>query len=382
MIKNNFIKMLFFAIAILFFGCVKEPNNPNGNENNDGYNCCFILNEGLRGTDNASITKYNLDNNNYTNYYFKKSNINLKIGDNANDIVLFDSLAFVSVSGAGTIEVFNIYDGKSQGRITFPLRTMPRKMIIINDTLAFVTAYIELSNSDYYVYYFNPSNLTTQQNIENNKIQVGSHPEGICYDSVNQRLYVVNSGYGDLDYDNSVASTISIIDIKTKTEISKINTHPNPMRIYFKNNKIYVICWGLPSDTNEIKGSLIEYEPNDMQIVRQWNTNIYDLCFNETSDTLYFINSTWGIINTDASIPGIYYINLYDSNSVPQLMITNSQKYDIWTSLAINFVDKSIWIANSFNFNTDGEIIIYDNMQFRTKFNVGTIPNVIRFNTQ
>ncbi len=383
MIKNDLIKILCLFIVILIYGCVKEPNNPNENENNDGYNCCFILNEGLRGTDNASITKYNFDNDAYTNYYFKKSNINLKIGDNANDIVLLDSLVFVSVSGAGTIEVFNIYDGKSKGRITFPTRTMPRKIAIISDTLAFVSTYIELSNSDYYVYYFNPSDLNySQQNIGNSKIKVGSHPEGICYDSINQRLYVVNSGYGDLDYDNPTASTISIIDINTKNEIDKIKTALNPMKIYFNNNKIYVICWGLPSDTNEIKGSLIEYEPTTMNITRQWNTNIYDLCFNQTADSLYFINSTWGITNIEHLTPGIYSICLLDTNSSPQAIISNPNKYDIWTAIAINFFDNSMWIANSFNFNTDGEIIIYDGMNIRTKFAVGTIPNTIRFNVK
>ena len=378
--KENRLIMVTFFFAILFCicSCVNDPTPPETSATNDGYNCCFILNEGLRDTDNASITKYNFDNHSYTNYYFRKSNSNLKLGDNANDIVLWDSLAFVSVSGTGTIEVFSVYDGKSKGRITLPQWTMPRSILIVNDTLAFVSAYIEYS--DYYVYYFNPSDLTTsQENILDNKIVVGSHPEGICYDSLNQKLYVVNSGYGDFDCENPTASTISIIDINAKTEITKIKTDPNPNRIYFNNNKIYVVSWGLPSNINENKGSIIEYDPNNMEIIRKWKANIYDLCFNKTQDTLYFINSNWNSTNMEQSSPGIYLVNLNEVNPIPELIISNQNKYDIWTAIQVNFTDNSIWIANSFKFNTDGEIMIYDRSNLRTKFPIGNIPNNIIF---
>ena len=378
---NNPIKIILQLIILFcFFSCVKEPDTNEPHIINNGYNCCFILNEGRWGTDNASITKYNLDGHIITNYYFRNSNKNLILGDNANDIMLWDSLVFVSVSGTATIEVFNIYDGKSKGRIFFPNYTMPRKFAFINDTMVFVSAYVERSGTDYYVYYFNPSNLiASQDNIQNNKIKVGSHPEGICYDSVNKKLYVVNSGYGDFDCDNPIAATISVIDINTKTEIATIKTDNNPNRIYFNNNKIYVVCWGLPSDTNEIKGAIIEYEPNTMEINRKWNTNVYDLCFNKTGDILYFINSTWNSVNPKKSAAGLYSINLNELNSEPKIIISNPNEFEMWSALQINYTDNSIWIANSFKYNSDGEIMIYDGLNLRTKFAVGNIPNSIKF---
>jgi len=143
---------------------------------------------------------------------------------------------------------------------------MPRKMCFINDTLAFVTAYRELGDENY-VYYFNPSDLhNSQQNIEVNKISVGSHPEGICYDPIHQLLYVTNSGYGDLDSHHPKASTISVIDINSKTEINYfyIEASPklyhNPNRIYYLDGNLYVVCWGLPTDNADVKGAIMEYD--------------------------------------------------------------------------------------------------------------------------
>jgi hypothetical protein len=238
---------------------------------NNIKNGAIILNEGLRGTDNASITKYDLISNACDNFYFRKANPNLKLGDNANDIIIYDTMCYVSVSGASTIEVFALNNGKSKGRIIFPNFVMPRKLCFVNDTLAFVTAYKELRDENY-VYYFNPSDLViSQQNINDNKIIVGSHPEGICYDSLNKLLYVVNSGYGDLDCEHPKASTISVIDITTKTEINNFKLqdssnkiYHNPCRIYYNNGKIYVVAWGLPSDTSAIKGAVLEYNQNTL----------------------------------------------------------------------------------------------------------------------
>jgi sugar lactone lactonase YvrE len=67
-------------------------------------------------------------------------------------------LCYVAVSGASAIEVFSLDNGKSKGRIIFPDKTLPRKICFVNDTLAFVTAYIENANENY-VYYFNPKDL-------------------------------------------------------------------------------------------------------------------------------------------------------------------------------------------------------------------------------
>jgi len=375
LIHNYQHKIGLIIIIFCIYGCVNSPPSDDLLERNDGNNCCFILNEGIRSADNASISKYNFDNNSYTNYYFRKSNNNLKLGDNANDIMLYDSLVFVSVSGTGVIEVFNIFDGKFRGRITFPKWTMPRRMVLVNDTLCFVSSYVEYS--DYYLYYFNPSDLlSSQQAINDNKILVGSHPEGLCYDSLHRRLYVVNSGYGNIDYDNPTASTISIIDIDSKTEITKIKTDVNPNRIYLANGKLYVICWGLYSEGD--KGSIIEYEINTMTITRLWFANAYDICFNKTQDSLYFINSTWDFVGSS----GIYLIDLNEIDPVPQLIIPNPNKYDMWTAIQINFADNSLWVANSFRFNSDGEIMIYDRYNgliLRRKFFVGNIPNNIRF---
>ena len=378
------ISITIFTIVItvaVFSACVKDPITPKPPDFIDGNSGAIILCEGRMGLDNATLTRIDFETGSYSNNYFSESNNGQKLGDVANDLIIRYSIGFIAVAGTGTVEVFSMKNGKSLGRIKFPNFVMPRKMCFINDTVAFITAYIQFSEMDFFVYKFNPQNLVaSQENLEQNKILVGSHPEGIT--TANGKLFVVNSGYGDYNLDAPNASTISVIDIATFTVIDEIKTGTNPTKIYSKNNKIYVVCWGSYDQKDKYPSEIIEYDANNLQILRRWKTDVYDICFDANGDNLYYLNSTLGVNNSENSSAGISVIALNDANAQPKLIIENPNNRDIWTCLAINKHKNELWVGNSFMFNIDGEIMIFDLPNPTSsikKFKTGMIPNIIRF---
>ena len=79
----------FYIIVFFLNACVSspEPSDTSVKTNNITHGV-IILNEATRGSDNSSITKYDLKTFRYDNYYFRNNNVNLKIGDNANDVFI------------------------------------------------------------------------------------------------------------------------------------------------------------------------------------------------------------------------------------------------------------------------------------------------------
>ena len=373
--------LLTILIITTFLSCVRDPIPPEPPIFIPGKNGVIILCEGKMGSDNASITRIDFETESFSKNYFSESNNGQKLGSIANDLFILDSVAFVAVAGSGTIEKFSMKDGKSLGRIIFPNFVMPRKMCFVSDTVAFVTAYIQCSVPDFFVYKFNPQNLTvSQENLEQNKILVGSHPEGITV--ANGKLFVVNSGYGDYCPDNTSPSTITVIDIATFTVINTVKTGKNPNRVYSKNNKIYVVCWGSYDNPAEYPSEIIEYDANNLQELRRWKTSAYDICFDASGNNLYYLNSTFGMFNTENNSAGINVIALNDANAQPKQFIKNPNSSNIWTCLAINEHSNELWVGNAFQYNVDGEILIFDlnNPTVSIKnYRTGLIPNIIRF---
>jgi hypothetical protein len=380
---NRIIATVIITVTVVIFSsCVKDPTVPEIIEFIAGKNGAMIVCEGLWNTDNATITRIDFETGSYSYNYFSESNNGQKLGDLGNDLIILDTVGFVAVSGTGTIEAFSMKNGKSLGRIKFPNYVQPRKMCVVNDTVAFVTAYIAYSTVDFFVYKFNPQNLAkSQENLEQNKILVGSHPEGIAY--ANGKLFTVNCGYGDICADQPTASTISVIDINLMQATNCIKTGYNPNKIYYKNDKIYVVCWGTyENNKDENPNCLIEYNANSMQELRRWTTTVYDICIDASGENLYYLNSSLGSSSDNNNSMGVNVIALNEADAQPKQIIANNSNSNIWTCLAINEHRNELWIGNAFKFGTDGEVMAFDlknpTVSIQT-IDTGPIPNTIKF---
>ncbi|MDR0926670.1 MAG: hypothetical protein LBO69_02755 [Ignavibacteria bacterium] len=370
-------KYICIFAFLLLSGCVDDPSTPPLDTFVVGTDGVMVLCEGVRNTDKGSITRIDFSTGSFSNNYFSACNPDLKLGDVAEDMVICDTICIISVSGAGCINIISMNSGKLLDRLVFPSFVMPRKLCVINDTLAFVTAYIEMSGDDFYVYYFNPQDMVNSQLLLNEHcIRVGSHPEGIAF--YRDLLFITNSGYGDFQYTNPTAATISVIDINAKQVVNTLKTGDNPNRIYEHNGNLYVACWGLPSDTTGKSARIIEYDGTTLSEKRSWNIGCYDMCF--LGDTLFFLNNT--MRNTIVGTGGVYYIPLRDEDAVPHPFIVNTQQYEIWTALAIDTATMQLWIGNSFRYTTAAELNVYDlhsPNSISQHYTTGIIPNTIKF---
>lgn len=366
------IAALLFVFLILISGCVDAPFDDDALGVDTSAPLVFIVNEGLLGSNKAEITK--ITANGITNNFISKANSKFKLGDIATDIVIKDSVMFIVVSGSGYILACNMYSGAVLGKYFFPKDYMPRYIAVINDSIACVTAYVELSLSEHNVFSFNMRNYTANDTLTP-ACYVGSHPEGVCY--VDGYLYVVNSGYGDLDRYGAGASTISIIDAQNMNIVANIKTGSNPNKIITDGNAIYVACWGYPSENDTSQAEIIAYSlyPNITSTAR-WNT----LAFNMTlhNDTLFYINGGMGAEALQNS-GGVNFISLNSANSKAIRYITNPSPKNVWTNLAID-ADGEVWVSNAFDYQRAGEVIVYDAARnIKKQYSVGNIPNKILF---
>lgn len=353
------IHLIFILLSLI--SCIREPTAPEQKLLPSKSSSAVILCEGLWGYNNSTIDKYILDDGIVYNNFFSLSNPGLVLGDIANSITLKGDTAYVAVTGSNSIEILNINNGKSYGRIKLDGNLGPRNLFILNDTLAFFTCIFENS-----IRVFNPSSFK----LTEKKMIVGPAPEGLAgYEAY---LFVANSGYGDYFSDHPRSSTISVIDAFSFEEKLTLKTGSNPIKIICnpRTKKFYVSFKHLPSKKDSI-GGLIEYDINSMKEVRNWRFKINDFCLDINENICYAIDSD-----------GILKIDLNSLQAQPGRFITNPKISDIWYSIAYYEFDKTLWIGNAKNYQINGEILIYDFLspdKPQKKFSCGLNPNTIIF---
>ena len=360
MLKNSFYLVIFIVLLTLL-SCVRQPDAPQVEHYSFGENGAYILCEGLMGQDNSSLSRFDLTSNTIVNNYYSKANIGLYLGDTANDIVIKGDTAFVVVSTNQKIVVFRVSTGKLLHTIRFKGNRFPRKMCIVNDSIAFVTDLYDHSISK-----FNPTTFK----IIKEHIPVGPAPEGIAF--YNNYLFVANSGYGDYLADKPKAGTISVIDINSLNEIKLLTDLPNIIEIKIDSNhsELFARYNNLPK-YKDSTGGIVEYDLNNLTEKRRWHLLANSMQFSENHDTLFFLSSA-----------GVEYINLNSDTTEPRLLIKNIDKSEIWYSLAINPDDNSFWIGNAMDYQSQGKILIYEQNKFDKPisiFNCGVNPNTIVF---
>ena len=364
--KSKF--LFYFVIILVIVGCVETPINNIDNNSNNSIKAAYVLCEGLMGYNNSSITKIDLINGSIDNNYYENLNNGLKLGDTANDIVLKGDTAYITVLGSQSIEILNLKTGNFINRIILNGVRAPRKIAIVNDSLALVSDLYDNS-----VTAFNP---TTFKIIKDN-IKVGPQPEGM--EIVGNYLIVCNSAYGDFNAKHPDAETVSIVDIQNFNEKKKIKTGANTIEARYnpKNNKIYIAYYNLPSRVDSV-GGILQFSATDFSLEKSWITNVRAMNFSQTMDTLYFINQTRAGIESKGW-KGISFIDLKNNQKI-QNHFENTNKTDIWYGLTIRD-NGEFWIANAKNHHTNGEILVFDSKtsSIIKTYKTGLNPNKIIF---
>jgi len=199
----------------------------------------FILNEGSYQGNNASLNYFDLSTQFVTADVFNAKN-NRGLGDTGQDILKYGGKIYISVYNSSLIEVID-------AKTAVSLKTIPM-LDIVSGSKSY-PRYLAVANGKVYVTLYdktygnvgkgNVAMLDTTTLTIIKTLPVGSYPDGCAI--ANDKLYVANSGGLATVKD----STVSVIDLKTFTEIKKIKVGLNPGSVKVDDyGDVYVIARG------------------------------------------------------------------------------------------------------------------------------------------
>ncbi|RMD92944.1 MAG: hypothetical protein D6814_16255, partial [Calditrichaeota bacterium] len=307
--------------------------------------------------DNASLTFFNFHTGEVFQNYFQTVNPGLRLGDTANSIAISGNRGYIVMNGSNTLEVIEVSTAKSLGRVILRGNPSPRNAVILNDTLGFVTA---LFTDE--VIRFNPSTLQ-----ETGRIAVGPAPEGIVVSG--NRLFVANSGLGDIRAGEPGAGTVSVVDIETGREMARVPVLPNCTLIK-KSPEGFLFVSGTGSYTNAAVTGLAILDPAGLRVIDTLRVGGHPTDF-------VLGRSGLGYVLTDSAVVKFNWRarQVVDAHFIPKEKLGQPAWF---SAIALAESRKELYIGNARNFTTNGEVICFDfdgNEKFRfpTKLNPGTL---------
>ena len=354
-----FLKIL--PLILLLTACVKEPTKPYNPDLKSGD--YLILCEGLLGSNNASISLLNAESKQIQNLYFETANNGLKIGDTANDLVFKNDTAYITVTASGSIESFNKTDGKWLNRL-YREGSSPIKTVIINDTTAYAT---DLYNDSLLLKY----NPKTMEYIGEVKFK-GKNPEGIASDG--KRLFVANTGLGEICAEEKYAGTLSVIDLATDTQTETIEIGTNLVELLIVDDKMYLCYYNLYSI--DAPGGVVELNLSNLQETNRIEGFFRSICHSEKENRLYFIEDIPRMDIVERR--GVSYVNLDLDQWEATQAISNDKLGEYWYTLAIDDLADRIIVGNAMNFSVAGKVMIFNADTLEAEYKCGVSPSEIR----
>ncbi len=341
----------FFLILLVLFtvACkkkkTKEPDAPQVLQHG-----MLVLNEGLFQQNNATLGWFDFSANSYTSNFFEQKT-NRSLGDTGNDMKRYGGKIYVIVNVSSTVEILDASNGNSITQISMIANGTAKqpRYIAFSGSKAYISCY------DGYVDVLDTSSLTIT-----NRIQVGANPEGLAIS--NGKLFVANSG--GLNFPN-VDSTVSVIDLGSQQEITRITVGKNPGSVQTDpSGEVYVITRG---DYASIPSRMHRINPNTLSVVQS---------FPFDASGISPFNNRFLISYHDFS-SGDNEIALFDPSTEtiinPAYISTNGIQtlYGIYYSSLTN----KIYCMDAKNYTVTGQIHVFSNAgTFETSYNVGLNP--------
>ena len=339
-------------VVFLFFSCKKKENDPEPIDETLS-NGIVVLCEGLFQQNNSSVSWINLSSGIISNDLFLQKASRL-LGDTGNDMQKYGGKIYIVVNTSSTVEVLSASTFKSIKQIEMLDGTTAKepRSIVFYGANAYVSCY------DGYVDVIDTISLTVTQ-----RIPVGSNPEGLAI--ANNKLYVANSG--GLNFPNP-DSTVSVIDLITHSEVSKITVGINPGNVVSDAlGDIYVITRGdygaIPSRMKRIDSQtdqLVESFSFDATLISKMNNNFL----------ISYYDYTVGLNNVSLFNPST---ELIESSSFLDMTSVNTV-YGTYYSSSKN----RIYLMDAMNFTNTGYVREFDvTGNYIQSYHVGLNPNKI-----
>jgi hypothetical protein len=355
----KFSKLVFVAFVSSVF-LISCSDNDDSNETPLGSydNGVLILNQGGFGNGNASISYLSDDFVTQQNDIFSLVNPTITLGDTAQDIGLYQDLAFVVLNYSNKIEVVNRYTMAHVATISSGLNN-PRYIAFSNGK-GFVTNWGDGgSASDDYVAVLDLSSYAVSSTI-----LVAEGPERIIEN--NNKLYVAHAG--GYNYGN----TISVINGATNTLSTTINVGDVPNSLEVENGSLYVICGGNPSYApTETAGSLVKI----------------NLSNNTVSNTINFPAATHpsNIAIEDNkvfyTIDDAIFSKALNETTLPSTPLFTTTAQGVYGVYSFAVENDKIYVGDAGDYSSNGKVYVYSSTgTLENQYTVGVIPAGFYFN--
>lgn len=343
----------FCFLILLFFSCKKDKPEPEvvASQLKNGM---LVLCEGLFQQNNATLSWINLDNDAINTDFFNAKNGRL-LGDTGNDMEVYGGKIYIVVNNSNTLEVLSKSTGvviKQIQMVDGAVGKQPRS-IVFAGSKAYITCY------DGFVDVLDTVSLSITQ-----RIQVGANPEGLAVS--NGKLFVANSG----GLNAVVDSTVSVIDLSTNQEITKITVGKNPGSVKVDSQgEVYVIARGnygtIPSRMvriNPLTNTLEQTFSFDASGMEPMNNYFIISFYNYTTET-----SEIKLFNTDTE-------TIENNSFISTAMITTL------FGVRYNSLENKIYCLDAMGYTNTGYVRRYSaDGVYEKSYHVGLNPNNIVF---
>lgn len=351
--------MLALAALTFFTSCSSDDDiNEIPEETGDYANGIFVLNEGVFGNGNSTISFIDENMDSISHNIFYETNSGEALGDTGQSMNFYEDYAFIVVNVSNKIEVVDRYTFESIATIDEGL--INPRYLTFNGGNAFVTNWGDGGDpDDDYIAVINLETLEIEENIA-----VAEGPEEILSEGTN--LYV--SHQGGWSFNNKV-SVINVNDYN----ISELTVGDVPNSMIVEEGFLWVASSGFPSYSDEeTAGKIQKIDLASNEIVQEYE---FDAPTNHPGNlqiengTVYYTmgGNVYAFSSSETTLPDSVFLELSEVNSL----------------YGFNVNDGFIYAASSSTTNTgNGNLYIYDaaSGSLVTSFETGINPNGVYFN--
>ena len=234
----------------------------------NGY---YVLNQGKYQSNNATLSYYDLGTKTLTADIFSAKN-NRKLGDTANDFIVYGSKMYIAGYGSQTIEITDLRANSLKQIKPSSGELLPRSFAAAGGKV-----YVSLYDG-------NVARIDTASMSIEKTIKVGANPEQMAIS--NGKLYVANSG--GMSYP-TYNNTVSVIDLSSFTVTKTIKVVLNPVNMLTTSNgNVYLVSMG---NYSTVQNTLQKIDPKTDAITTITTANGTE--FGALNNTLYMLYSQY-----------------------------------------------------------------------------------------
>ena len=350
-----------------------EKSDPGGKTQQGDIIGMYLLNEGNMGSNKSSLDYLDLSDSTahyYRNIYSQRNpSTVMSLGDVGNDCQIYGSRLWLVINCSNKVEVARADSAIRIGKVNIP----NCRYVTFNDRYAYVSSYVGT------VYASSNSPLGSVYKVDTLTLQkvdscsVGYQPEEMAI--IGNKLYVANSGGYQGMTGQGYESTVSVIDMATMQETSKVEVAPNLHHLKAdKNNQLWVTARGDYMTEASSIWWLAPDENGQMKVGGHIDQAVSDLCI--VGDSLYFYGSQWSEVSMSNTITyGIINVKTHQVVSTSLSSAPEISKIRMPYGIIVNPVHRDFYLMDAKNYVSSGELLHFlPDGTFDWKVSTGDIP--------